>query len=75
MSKCTICGKEMLRASGCSIRHVFCNGRKYPRMKYGEEGWGSPGERCPDCGAKMYQKLTRGNKKYCPACEEKKKEK
>ena len=28
--------------------------------------------KCPDCGGVMYERMTRGNKKYCPACSEKK---
>ena len=51
MAKCEVCGKEMLTAVGCSVHEVFCSGRKYRRLRFGEEGWGAPGERCPDCGA------------------------
>ena len=53
MAKCDVCGREMLKAKGCSVSMVHCNGKVYRRQRYGEEDWGEPGERCPDCGA-MY---------------------
>lgn len=51
MAVCNVCGKEMLTAAGCSVKTVHCNGKTYKRIKFGDEGWGEPGGRCPDCGA------------------------
>lgn len=51
MAKCDVCGKEMLSAVGCAVHDVFCEGKKYRRLRFGDEGWGEPGERCSDCGA------------------------
>lgn len=50
MAKCDVCGQEILKASGCSVKDVVCNGVRYSRIKFGDEGWGNPVERCPDCG-------------------------
>ena len=53
MAKCEICGREMIKAKGCSVAKVHCNNKFYRRQRCGDEGWVEPGERCPDCGA-MY---------------------
>ena len=69
MARCDVCGKEMLRASGCSVRYVFCNGKRHPRLRFGEEGWGIPGERCTDCGAKYGNYHHWGcDVERCPVC-------
>ena len=69
MANCGVCGKEMLTADGCLVGTVFCNGLAYPRMRYGEEGWGEPGERCPDCRAKYGFFHHWGcDVECCPAC-------
>jgi len=52
MAKCIVCGKDMNRSHGCTVRTVNCNGKWNLRLRFGDEGWGEPGERCPDCGAK-----------------------
>lgn len=52
MAKCEICGREMLKANGCICETVHCNGIPHQRLRFGDEGWGEPGQRCPDCGAK-----------------------
>ena len=69
MAKCDVCGREMLKANGCSVSRVHCNGKVYRRQRYGEEGWGEPGERCPDCGA-MYGLFHHWgcDIERCPAC-------
>lgn len=53
MAKCQYCGKEMLTADGCSIKQFIADGKRYDRIKVGEEGdwYDSPDERCTDCGA------------------------
>lgn len=55
MAKCKLCGKEMLRAKGCTGKylHMSTTGKFVKRMKVGEEGWVPEGKRCGDCGA-MY---------------------
>ena len=37
MAKCKICGKEMLSADGCDVAEVFVNGKKYERIRCGDE--------------------------------------
>lgn len=69
MAKCEYCGKEMLRAFGCNIKSVYCNEKRLPRQRFGEEGWASLGERCPDCGAKYgYYHHWGCDIERCPAC-------
>lgn len=58
MAKCTQCGREMLIASGCTMKYIVLGDATHPpkiikRMRVGDEGWVSEGERCPDCGAKF----------------------
>lgn len=54
MAKCEFCGREMLTSNGCSFTKVIlADGRKFKRMKVGEEGWVDVGSHCPDCCA-MY---------------------
>ena len=57
MAKCTVCGQEMLLASGCSIPTIFIDGRKYQRVRVGDPGdfyqGGDANIGCTDCGAQM----------------------
>ena len=50
---CELCGQKMLRADGCSWPGVYSRGVYYKRIRYGEEEFPWPDERCPDCGAKL----------------------
>ena len=72
MSKCDVCGREMLSAAGCGISVVHINGRVYQRVKYGEDAfdWGvSKGHRCPDCGCKPFNYHHWGcDIERCPVC-------
>ena len=52
MAKCQACGREMLKAKGCTFKYVHTmDGKYYKRYRVGEEGWISHEERCGDCGA------------------------
>ena len=72
MSKCEVCGKEMLTSVGCGAHTVHINGKVYQRIKYGEESmdWGAgEGHRCHDCGALPYHYHHWGcDVEKCPAC-------
>ncbi len=50
---------------------IFFGCTNYPNCTF--TSWDRPtNEKCPACGGVMYERMTRGNKKYCPACSEKK---
>lgn len=73
MAKCKICGKEMLSADGCNVAEVFVNGKKYERIRCGDEYDFDPnmeeGERCHDCGAlKGHYHHWGCDAERCPAC-------
>lgn len=69
MAVCNVCGKEMLTAAGCSVHDVYCNGKKYKRIKFGEEGFAGARERCGDCGCKVGHYHHWGcDVERCPAC-------
>lgn len=73
MAKCKICGKEMLSAAGCDVAEVFVNGKKYERIRCGDEHDFDPnmkeGERCHDCGAlKGHYHHWGCDAERCPAC-------
>ncbi len=71
--KCPDCGANIIEKKSKRGK-LFFGCSNYPQCEF--TSWDKPtNEKCPDCGKMMYQKLTRGNKKYCPACEEKKKSK
>ena len=70
--KCPECGSNVIEKKSKRGK-IFFGCSNYPECEF--TSWDRPtNEKCPDCGSMMYQKLTRGNKKYCPACEEKKKD-
>ena len=49
---------------------IFFGCKNYPDCEF--TSWDRPlNEKCPNCGSMMFEKLTRGNKKYCPECSEK----
>ena len=50
---------------------IFFGCTNYPECTF--TSWDKPtNEKCPSCGGIMYERMTRGNKKYCPSCSEKK---
>lgn len=51
MAVCPVCRQEMLTAKGCKKNEIFYKRKFYDPIRFGDDGWGSPGERCPDCGA------------------------
>ena len=50
---CEICGGRMLKVDGCTWPGVYSRGKYYKRIKYGDEDFAWPDERCHDCGAKL----------------------
>ena len=73
MGVCRVCNREMNDGSGCIGGTLICNGKKYARIKAGDEGDFVPsmgeGEKCHDCAT------TTGNYHHwgcdaerCPAC-------
>ena len=50
---CEICGGRMLKVDGCTWSGVYSRGKYYKRIKYGDEDFAWPDERCHDCGAKL----------------------
>ncbi|MBR5506687.1 MAG: type I DNA topoisomerase [Clostridia bacterium] len=49
---------------------IFFGCTNYPECTF--TSWDKPtNEKCPDCGNILYERMTRGNKKYCPSCSEK----
>ena len=51
MAICEFCKQDMLSADGCVHIPIDHKGKKFKPIKFGEDGLGSPGERCPDCNA------------------------
>ncbi len=68
--KCPKCGKDVIEKKSKRGKIFFgCTG--YPECDF--TSWDRPtNEKCSVCGGVMYEKLTRGNKKYCPVCTENK---
>ncbi len=65
-AKCQACGQDMLKAKGCKFTHVQYQGKLIERSL---EHWGSPGERCGDCGAIYGQPHHPGcDVERCPVC-------
>ena len=50
MAVCNVCNQEMLSGSSCVAEYVFCNHKKYLRLRYGQETWVDRRKPCPDCG-------------------------
>lgn len=52
---CKICGKDMMKAKGCTIPKLHANGRVFERIKVGAPGDFDEGQpettRCHDCNA------------------------
>lgn len=52
---CKVCGKDMMKAKGCSIAKVHISGKVYDRIKVGAPGDFDEGRpentRCHDCNA------------------------
>ncbi len=68
---CPECGASVIEKK-TKRGKIFFGCTNYPGCEF--TSWDRPtAEKCPDCGGVMFEKLTRGNRKYCPACEEKKK--
>lgn len=66
---CELCGGRMLRADGCTWPGIYCGGKYYRRIRYGDESshWGD--ERCHDCGAKRGQyHHANCDVEQCPVC-------
>lgn len=77
MAKCSYCGKEMLTANGCECIAYIVNGKKYPRIKVGQNGDFAQNLsdderatcRCGDCGAKWgFQHHVGCDMERCPIC-------
>ena len=68
--KCDYCGKEMLRARGCGMSHIVTSdGRRFPRIRFGDLGEASEGERCQDCNAMCgYFHHFGCDNEICPIC-------
>lgn len=57
MASCEICGEEMLNRVGCKVGICDCNGKSYPRIRFGTEkrfeGVFGDDDCCPDCLAPL----------------------
>lgn len=49
---CELCKGQMLKADGCTWPGIYCKGKYYKRIRYGDERRHWRDERCHDCGAK-----------------------
>lgn len=70
---CKVCGKDMMKAKGCSIAKIHVGGKVYGRIKVGDPGdfdEGAPSNtRCHDCNALFGQLHHWGcDAERCPAC-------
>lgn len=79
MAKCMCCGREMRTANGCAGTTFVVKGKKYPRIKVGDDKdyamtWNKAGNnkseyRCGDCGAKWgYYHHPGCDLEVCPIC-------
>ena len=68
-AQCELCGRRMLIADGCTCSEVIAGGKRYKRIKYGDEDFPWPGERCHDCGAKVgHYHHADCDVEQCPVC-------
>ena len=66
---CEICGGRMLKVDGCTWPGVYSRGKYYKRIKYGDEDFAWPDERCHDCGAKLgHYHHANCDVEQCPVC-------
>ena len=75
MAICEICGKEMLERVSCKIGICNCDGKSYPRIRFGAEKrfqdvFGEA-DYCPDCLTPFGSFHHFGcGMEECPVCEE-----
>ncbi len=68
--KCPLCSSPVIEKKSKRGK-IFFGCSSYPECSF--TSWDRPtNEKCPDCGGVMYERMTRGNKKYCPSCSENK---
>ena len=68
--KCPLCSSSVIEKKSKRGK-IFFGCTNYPECSF--TSWDRPtNEKCPSCGGIMYERMTRGNKKYCPSCSEKK---
>lgn len=70
---CKICGKDMMKATGCTIPKFHANGRVFERIKVAAPGNFDEGQpetiRCHDCNALFGHLHHWGcDAERCPAC-------
>ncbi len=66
---CPDCGSPIVEKKSKRGK-IFFGCKNYPECEF--TSWDKPTtEKCPICGSIMYEKLTRGNKRYCPKCQSK----
>ena len=70
MAMCNYCKKDMLKAKGCIKIPYVMKGKSYAPLRFGtEDGYGDPGERCPDCNCLYGQYHHPGcDIERCPIC-------
>lgn len=68
---CETCGQRKLIVDGCSCHTVECNGKRYERIRYGEESIEWNDNCCHDCGARPGHFHHPGcDVEECPVCGE-----
>ena len=66
---CELCKGQMLKADGCTWPGIYCKGKYYKRIRYGDERRHWRDERCHDCGAKRGQyHHANCDVEQCPVC-------
>lgn len=66
---CELCKMEMSAVEGCNVPFIMLNGKRYDRVKWGDDYIVSWNRRCPDCGVKKgnYHHW-RCDVEICPSC-------